>query len=136
MFAVCCMIADEGNTSSHAPGTQWTETPVPETNVTYPLVRDAVAFSFFVACYGYVEYITHYPGVLLLIITLAVTVSFTSYVAQILEKVSGTEDDSLRKCRMWSTMVFALRYSYTLWSCQGDHHSTSSQACKHEKSEP
>ena len=112
MFAVIVMISDEAN------ATQWSVMPLPQ-GEGYPLPRDAVAVSFFMALFFFGEYWEYWPGIMLHIVTFASTVSFASCVARILEKVSGSEEkDTLKKSRMWSTMVFALRYSCLFQICR------------------
>jgi hypothetical protein len=114
-FAICCMIIDDAGAN------QWSETPVPETDdglpAGIPYVRDIVAFSFFMACFFFVVYWEYFPGIMLLIITFSMTVSFASCVARIIEKVRGIEEGALKQSRMWSTMVFAFRYSCLFHIC-------------------
>ena len=47
----------------------------------------------------------------LLFLTTFFTVFFASCVARIVEKVSRSEEDILKKARMWSVMVFCLKYT-------------------------
>ena len=48
---------------------------------------------------------------LLLVLTLSMTVYFASLVARLIEKITESEEDILKKARMWSVMVFALKYT-------------------------
>lgn len=47
----------------------------------------------------------------LLVLTLSMTVYFASLVARLIEKITESEVDILKKARMWSVMVFALKYT-------------------------
>eukprot|EP00573_Skeletonema_grethae_P010878 CAMPEP_0201692060 /NCGR_PEP_ID=MMETSP0578-20130828/5064_1 /ASSEMBLY_ACC=CAM_ASM_000663 /TAXON_ID=267565 /ORGANISM="Skeletonema grethea, Strain CCMP 1804" /LENGTH=598 /DNA_ID=CAMNT_0048177381 /DNA_START=163 /DNA_END=1959 /DNA_ORIENTATION=- len=105
LLAVFFLLLDE------ADATQWTETILPGTNVSHIFIRDLVAFFSFAAFYLFVEFMEYWPGIALLLCTFSFTVTFTSCVATIVEKVNGSEQDTMKKSRLWSAMVFALRYS-------------------------
>lgn len=105
LLAVFFLLIDETD------ATQWTETTLPGTSISHIFIRDLVAF-FSCAAYSYfVDFMEYWPGIALLLCTFSFTVTFTSCVATILEKVNGCEPGTLKKSRLWSAMVFALRYS-------------------------
>jgi hypothetical protein len=115
-IAIFCMIVDKEDAS------QWTQTALPGTayNIfpaSYPFSRDIVATCFLGACFFFVEYWETHPGIMLLFMTFSFTVSFASCMARILEIVRGLEEGVLKKARMWSTIVFALRYSSLFHMC-------------------
>ena len=97
--------------------TRWTRYAVPGTNKSYPFMRDCTAFFVFLGYYSFVEYMGFWPGIALLLCTLSFTVSFSSCVAAILEKVSGSQADTLKICKMWPIIVFGLRYSFLHQVC-------------------
>jgi len=109
LFTVSGMIID--TTSNGGNSTQWFKVPLPGTNKRYPLIRDCIAIFVFVLYNAFVDFMYFWPGIALLLCTFSFTVFFSSCVATILEKVNGSESDTLKKCcKMWSVMVFALRY--------------------------
>lgn len=105
LLAVFFMLLDDTD------ATQWTETVLPGTSISHIFIRDLVAFFSYTAYCGFVGFMEYWPGIALLLFTFSFTVTFTSCVATIVEKVNGSEEGTLKKCRLWSPMVFALRYS-------------------------
>ncbi len=94
---------------------RWNRWEMPWTNTGYPLMRDYAAWFIWISYVYFVNYMEFWPGAALLLCTFSFTVSFSSCVAAILEKVNGSQADTLKKCKMWSPIVFAYRYSCLFW---------------------
>mmetsp|Transcript_4765 Transcript_4765/g.8099 ORF Transcript_4765/g.8099 Transcript_4765/m.8099 type:complete len:579 (+) Transcript_4765:200-1936(+) len=112
LIALLCMMYD-----GTGDGTRWARMRMPGTNKSYPFMRDFSAVFIFFACKVFVSFMDLWPGIALLLCTLSFTVSFSSCVAAILEKVSGSQADTLKICKMWPIIVFALRYSFLHQVC-------------------
>ncbi|KAK1747046.1 hypothetical protein QTG54_002390 [Skeletonema marinoi] len=110
-LAVFCMVADGGD------ATHWTEMHVQGTGISYPFMRDIVALGFYVCYFLFVDFMEYWPGIVLLLCTFSFTVTYSSCVASILEKVNGSEEGTLKKTRMWPSVVFALRYTCLFQIC-------------------
>eukprot|EP00986_Skeletonema_menzelii_P001544 scaffold407_cov142-Skeletonema_menzelii.AAC.7 len=112
LIALLCMMYD-----GTGDGTRWARMRMPGTNKSYPFMRDFSAVFIFFACKVFVSFMDLWPGIALLLCTFSFTVSFSSCVATILEKVNGSEEGTLKKCKMWPIIVFALRYSFLIHLC-------------------
>ncbi len=83
----------------------------------HPVFRDWTAFFIFLANTMFVDVMNLWPGIAILLFTFSFTVSFSSCVAAVLEKVNGSEEGTLKKCKMYSAIVLAYRYSFLFLLC-------------------
>ena len=102
-FAMMAIDADEGGNAS-----QWR----------HPILRDCTAFFIFLANTIFVDVMNLWPGIAVLLFTFSFTVSFSSCVSAILEKVNGSEEGTLKKCKMYSVIVLAFKYSFLFQLCR------------------